>query len=386
MKRAAIEFCTATLVLGLLPALPAQAFAGGPRERDEAAEVLESIGVMPTREGVEKFLRALVEGEHRPLTGQEAAALIAQLGSDEFEVRERATKKLQSSLDPPLTRLQEAARHNDPEIARRAQHILAGIAARPDPGAAACRLIQQRRLKVSPSLLLRFIEGCEGRSALEAAQDALAGLLGPGDRDTIRTWLDDKNPRIQATGVVALGMVARDDPVLELKKWLTHDQEQVRSAAARVLVAKSRTVDFQDYARVLDAESLALVLRVAERQFRHQNQDKRTDAGVMKDYEKLLSQYAEALQRCKGIQHARQGPANDLSWLEMGMDTSKRPDVLLYRVRWFSGQWSPWFVPGFNDRLNDPRNLRCWACFNDHEFEIIIATQKDSHREILDLP
>jgi hypothetical protein len=46
-------------------------------------------------------------------------------------------------------------------------------------------------------------------------------------------------------------------------------------------------------------------------------------------------------------------------------------------------------TPGFDDQLMegakpDPRNIRCWACFFDHEFEVILATRPDQHRAIVD--
>src|SRR5262245_6576694 len=53
---------------------------------------LREVGIEPTEEGVKKYLESLLDGR---LDG-EAEALIAQLGADEFEVREAASRKLLS--------------------------------------------------------------------------------------------------------------------------------------------------------------------------------------------------------------------------------------------------------------------------------------------------
>jgi hypothetical protein len=48
-------------------------------------------------------------------------------------------------------------------------------------------------------------------------------------------------------------------------------------------------------------------------------------------------------------------------------------EIIAYRIQWFSGSWSGWYVPGVNDLYKKPYEplRRYWACFNDHNFEII---------------
>ncbi len=50
--------------------------------------------------------------------------------------------------------------------------------------------------------------------------------------------------------------------------------------------------------------------------------------------------------------------------------------IIAYRIQWFNGNWSNWFVPGVNDLYKKPKETlrRYWACFNDHSFEIIYQT------------
>lgn len=84
-------------------------------------------------------------------------------------------------------------------------------------------------------------------------------------------------------------------------------------------------------------------------------------------------------------------PQRDCRWVS-GMD--RRLDEIIYggriaayRLQWFSGAWSGWFVPGFNDidpkynmysvkcSLPFPANgiRRTWAYFNDHYHHIVIC-------------
>jgi hypothetical protein len=71
------------------------------------------------------------------------------------------------------------------------------------------------------------------------------------------------------------------------------------------------------------------------------------------------------------------GPQHDEEWvkqcLNLNLDKKFGCRIIAYRIRWFSGRWSSWFVPGVNDLYKkDGEPLRrFWACFNDHGFEIL---------------
>jgi hypothetical protein len=77
-------------------------------------------------------------------------------------------------------------------------------------------------------------------------------------------------------------------------------------------------------------------------------------------------------------------PQQDSEWVEQCLNLSLDQKkwgckIVAYRIRWFNGNWSSWFVPGVNDLYKksfEPLR-RFWACFNDHAFEIIyLADQK----------
>jgi len=58
---------------------------------------------------------------------------------------------------------------------------------------------------------------------------------------------------------------------------------------------------------------------------------------------------------------------------KLGLDTSKHPEIMRYRIQWFSGAWSPWYVPGVGDEDSktnlDGTRRRMWSYFDDHNHE-----------------
>ena len=68
-------------------------------------------------------------------------------------------------------------------------------------------------------------------------------------------------------------------------------------------------------------------------------------------------------------------PSSDMRW-KTGLSTEIDHailgcDVVAHKIRWFSGEWSDWFVVGVNDidyKLNPVNNSlrRRWCYFTDH--------------------
>ena len=42
-------------------------------------------------------------------------------------------------------------------------------------------------------------------------------------------------------------------------------------------------------------------------------------------------------------------PTCDDYWTSLRLETYLHPEILRYRIKWFSGKWSPWFTPGVED-------------------------------------
>jgi len=98
-------------------------------------------------------------------------------------------------------------------------------------------------------------------------------------------------------------------------------------------------------------------------------------------------------QSTKHIKNA--APDRNTKWYMSGLNTSTDNlilggDIVAYRIKWFNGKWSAWYVPGVNDidpKLNTTKDntlapRRMWSYFSDHTHEYIILTNLASDLNI----
>ncbi len=50
-------------------------------------------------------------------------------------------------------------------------------------------------------------------------------------------------------------------------------------------------------------------------------------------------------------------------------DPAAHQELLMYRVKWFKGGWSRWFIPGVNDDDSKVKGHRMWRYFSDHQWQ-----------------
>src|SRR5262247_2020417 len=79
-------------------------------------------------------LAALAAGPTTAPAPKEIDSLIAQLGHDDFKVREEASTKLAKIGKPALAPLRQALANGDPEVQSRAEMLIKRIEQRPVPG------------------------------------------------------------------------------------------------------------------------------------------------------------------------------------------------------------------------------------------------------------
>jgi hypothetical protein len=342
-------------------------------------------------EGLLKIWAGLTTGPNRPLTDEEAQELIVKLGDPRFAVREQAFKRFVAMPFPPLTKLTAATRHPDQEIAERARKILARIETRSEPEHALLeqlfRTLAARKVRLELHDFKRIIAVCEQEPMAGAAQEAFVAAMRPDDLPTLKTMIaEEKNSRVRAAAVRGWITLSRDDITPELRKLLEDPDMAVRSAAALALIRKGQEIDFKKYLDKLDGEAKVVLYREAEAAFRRAHRADRKDPKVYAEHQQLTAAYLEALTNLPGVTREKKPAARTPHWIDLGMDTSKHPEVVAYKVRWFSGAWSAWLVPGYNDPMEDGRKLRLWACFNDHEYEVITTLRKDLQRIVIDVP
>jgi len=67
---------------------------------------------------------------------------------------------------------------------------------------------------------------------------------------------------------------------------------------------------------------------------------------------------------------ALDNPGGSGPFERLGLDITAHPEILKYRIQWFSGGWSDWYTPGTNDidwKTNlDGTQRRVWSYFDDH--------------------
>lgn len=365
----------------------AVATAGSPLVAQENSDQADRLLV----ERVMEIWQGLTTGPNRPLTDAEAQALIVQLGDPQFAVREEAMERLSKLAFPPVEKLTIARRAGDLEIATRAAKILANLPTSRVPELALLeelfRTMAARKVRIEPGEFRPIIASCDREPLATAAQEAFVAALLPDDLPALKRMIaEEKNSRVRAAALNGWIVLSRDDITGELSKLLEDSDAMVRSTAALALMRKGQQVDWKNHLDKLDAEAKALVYREAEITFRRNHKKDRKEQKVHDEYLKLVGSYVEVLSGLKGVKRETNKPANNLHWIHLGMDTSKHPEVIAYKVKWFSGQWSCWLIPGYNDPIEDGRNLRAWACFNDHEHIVITTSRKDLQRIVLDVP
>jgi hypothetical protein len=163
-------------------------------------------------------------------------ALVARLGDDSYEVREKAAADL-VALGPSATPLlHQATRSDDIEVVRRAEKCLQQIEKTSGTvvTAAAARLLAVRKPAGAAEALFAFLPFADDDVAADAVRDALAALAlrdGKPDRAVVEA-LEDKAPVRRAAAAAAL---IRAQPAAERKalhRFLHDPDASVRLQAA----------------------------------------------------------------------------------------------------------------------------------------------------------
>jgi hypothetical protein len=223
--------------LGLLLTIAPLPGAEPDQQHSHDQKLLREAGLATEPADLLKFFQSRTVGD---ATRTRLSELIKQLGDDDFDAREKATKEL-IALGPaaePL--LVQAANDTDAEIARRARECLGAIrGARVGPEliTAAARLLARAKPSGAVETLLDFLPS----AADEQIEEEIAGLLG-------RLGVEDGKPhpalaraaqdklavrRLAAAGPLAL---AGEPHRATARKLLADPDLRVRLFAAQALI------------------------------------------------------------------------------------------------------------------------------------------------------
>jgi HEAT repeat protein len=209
--------------------------SGAGRDADE--EALRTAGVGIDGPSLLQFFR------NRTVTNTDRdaiAALVKQLGDDEFNVREKASAALIALGARAEPQLREAAEKSpDAEVKRRAEDCLRQLAKGSDPNviAAAARLLGARKPTGAAEVLLAYLPGAPGEAVAEAVGTALAAVAvtdGKADPAAVKA-LEDKLAVKRAAAAVALCRGGAKDELPAVRKLLKDAEASVRLKVAVAL-------------------------------------------------------------------------------------------------------------------------------------------------------
>lgn len=148
-----------------------------------AAETkLREAGIEPTAESIQKYLTVHLAGE----THKNVGRLIAELGDDDFNTRQRASRALAEFVPPPIGALTAASKSSDAEVAWRAKAILKTARPQADPVlAAALSLVASQRLAVGLPLLIQLHQQADSANGKADVLIAIFAILQEADRQTL---------------------------------------------------------------------------------------------------------------------------------------------------------------------------------------------------------
>jgi hypothetical protein len=164
-------------------------------------------------------------------------ALVRQLGDDEFEVRQKASAQLRRTGRPVLPLLRRAATDPDPEIARRAQRLVAALDQASDLAVveAAARVLAHRKPAGAAKVLLAYLPQADEEGLLDTLLETLAavGLVGGKADPALVAALTAKEPLLRGAAAFALAGLAAQRPAV--RRLLADKDDAVRLRAARAL-------------------------------------------------------------------------------------------------------------------------------------------------------
>jgi HEAT repeat protein len=172
-----------------------------------------------------------------PTNQARLADLIKKLGHDDFATRLKAHRELLAAGPSALDLLRHAEKNPDPEIARRAQRIVAQLNAGDDLTllAAAARVLGQRKPAGAVQGLLAYLPFVHNEDVEEAMFDALAaaGLSGGKADPPLTRALTAQNPALRSAAAFVLARLPRQRPAV--RRLLSDSKVKVRFHAARAL-------------------------------------------------------------------------------------------------------------------------------------------------------
>src|SRR5262245_52327219 len=249
------------LSAGLALLLTSRAPAADPTEPDaDGQRLLKNYGVTPDAAGLRAYFRALRPAEAR----KEVAALVVKLGSEDFDERETATRRLTLLALVAESELKEAAGNPDPEVSRRAAQALAALES--DSVflfQAALRSAAALRPEGLAAPLLAILPRLRRDSPRRAVEETVWKISRPDDAAAFRKALADADPIVRAAALTALERLAGADAAGDARTTLKDPDARVRLAAAGALARHASRESLGPLVDLLEAEEVSARVEAA---------------------------------------------------------------------------------------------------------------------------
>jgi hypothetical protein len=317
----------ALLSLGLLLTGDRPAFPAEPDPLAADVALLRSASVATDGPGLLEFFRKRTPGESDKA---KIAALIRNLGDEDFSVREKATAQLVTVGPVASPLLRDAVKDPDVEVARRAEHCLAAIekASGATYMAAAARVLAHRKPALATEVLLAYLPNAEDVTVIDTVSTALAAVGVPGGKPepALVAALDDKLPLKRAVAGEALARAGGTSQRPVVRELLHDEDRQVRERVALALLEARDKDAVPVLIRLLTELPQQQVWRVEDALIRIAG-DQAPEAPVGGD--KGRAKYREAW----AAWWEKQGPTLDLAKVEPGKRLQGHTLVTMLELR-----------------------------------------------------
>jgi HEAT repeat protein len=180
-------------------------------------------------------------GEHTltPEKRRKVEALVTQLGSGDFKLRENASEQLLAYHRLVLPRLRQAIAHRDAEVAQRAKRLIERIESGPARRLplAALRLLALRKPPASIEALLAYLPFADDAMREEEVRKALVTLAARNGKPdaALQRALADASPKVRAVAAEVLIEGGSIEGRTAVRQLLAGDVPSVRLRAALAL-------------------------------------------------------------------------------------------------------------------------------------------------------
>ncbi|HUT60342.1 MAG TPA: HEAT repeat domain-containing protein, partial [Phycisphaerae bacterium] len=254
---------------------------------------LVAVKVAPTAEGIGAYLREL---KQQNASSEAVERLIRELGADQFQQRERATRQLIEMPMFPEAAVRRALKDSDIEVRSRAAYILKQAASGSSDATlcAALRTIRRLEIKGLAAEVLDILPLFDSAYVQALGQDALRVTARPEDAALLRETLKSVSPAMRSAGALALASALGEKAADDLRGLLKDPSGDVVFASARALADQGDRASLPALVRLLDSNdapirsrSIAVLRALTGQKFEYQP-------------------YAEPAERAKGRKHWEQ--------------------------------------------------------------------------------